>query len=227
MIGTPNWCHNTLTVQGDEADLAVFVAKVTTDEQPLSFATLVPQPSDEELRALEQHKPCTMCGAVGTLPTSEAEAAQVGAKWYDWMDPAERPERRCNVCHGSGEERVGMEGWYTWRCRAWGCKWDASFEDSGPFMALGIEGSDVAMSKETQVGTITPTVAVYKFDTPWAPPAPFCQSASEQFPSLEFVLRYGEPGEGYAGEVKYVAGVTISDDELDVTEVLAPEEMWF
>lgn len=224
----PNWCHNTLTVSGEEAELAVFIEKVRTDEQPLTFEAIVPQPSDEELRReWEHHKPCTMCGAVGTLPTSEAEAAQVGARWYDWMNPAEREDRTCNVCSGSKQELVGMPGWYEWRCKHWGTKWDAAFSDSGPFLAMGSEGMDVDLSKETQRATVTPTVAVYKFDTAWAPPEPVIEAASEQHPELEFTLRYGEPGEGYAGEVRFISGLAVSNESLEIDEVLATEEMWF
>ena len=97
----PNWCHNTLVVSGEEAELKDFIDKVKTDEQPLTFQAIVPQPSDEALEAMETRVPCTMCVAVGTLPESPAEAAQIGAKWYDWMHPAEREDRKCNVCGGN------------------------------------------------------------------------------------------------------------------------------
>lgn len=223
----PNWCHNTLTVSGEEAELKAFVEQVRDDEQPLSFAKIVPQPSDEELRKLETYQPCTMCGAVGTLPESEEQAAERGARWYTWMDPAERDDRTCNVCRGSKEERVGMEGWYTWRCNHWGTKWDASFSDSGPFIAFGQEGMDVELTKQAQGLVSTPVVAVYKFDTAWGPPEPVVEAASEQHPQLEFVLRYGEPGEGYAGEVRFISGLAVSKESLEVEEVLAPEELWF
>jgi hypothetical protein len=219
----PNWCHNTLTVSGDEHTLKTFVEAVRDDERPLSFAKIVPQVSDEELRKLERYQPCTMCGAHGMLPDSEEQAAERGARWYPWM--AERIERTCNVCGGSKEERVGGEGWYEWRLRAWGTKWDANF--TGPGLALGHEGSNVDLTVETQGATVTPTVVVYKFDTAWSPPEPVVRAASERHPDLEFVLRFGEPGDGFAGQLKCVAGLVIETEKLEVEEVLAPEEMWF
>lgn len=252
----PNWNHNTLTVTGDADELARFVQAARPSEklvrswwkkakadkfftekrtfkqyladirenQPLSFDAIVPQPSDEELRKLEQRVPCTMCGAVGTLPATEDEAILRGAKWYDWM--AERDDRTCNVCSGTGEELpFGEEGWYTWRLANWGCKWDASFGE--PFLALGQEGMDVDVATSALGDTVTPTVAVYKFDTPWGPPNEFVERASELFPELEFTLQYAEPGMGFAGRVRMLAGLTLDDEELEVDEVLAPEEMWF
>lgn len=199
-----------------------------SDNQPLSFESLFPQPPEEELKKLETLVPCTMCGAHGELPESPEQAEERGAKWYEWMDPETREDRTCNSCQGTKKERqLGTyEGWYSWRLENWGTKWDASFD--GPFMALMThDDADLDVSVETQGATVTPTVAVYKFDTAWGPPVPFVGGASERFKELEFVLRFGEPGNGFAGEVKYVAGVCMHDEELEVEEVLAPEEMWF
>lgn len=223
----PNWCHSTLTVQGEEEPLKAFVEAVReSDERPLSFAKIVPQPSDEELRALEQYQPCSMCGAHGVLPETPEQASEWGARWYTWMDPREREDRTCNVCGGSKQERVGREGWYSWRVEHWGTKWDASFSEDGA-MGVGGETMDVTVTKETQGATVTPTIAIYKFDTAWAPPVPAILAASEQHPDLEFVLRFAEMGENYAGETKCVSGELVEEKELEVEDVLAPEEMWF
>jgi hypothetical protein len=225
----PNWCHNTLTVSGEEAELTRFFdAAYDGPQQPLSFAKIVAEPSDAEYEAMQEAAkvPCSMCGATGKLAKSPDDAKERGVPWYPWMAEPKR-KRKCNVCEGSGKEVPFGSGWHDWRSEHWGCKWDASFADSGPLFALGQEGMDVDISKSTQGVTKTPTVVVYKFDTPWSPPMPFLISASEQHPELEFVLRFGEPGNNYAGETKVVAGVTITDEELDVVDVLAPEEMWF
>lgn len=194
---------------------------------PLSFNSLVPQPPSGHLRKLERYKPCTMCGAYGTLPDSEEQANERGARWFEWMDPDKRPNRTCNVCSGSKEERVGSEGWYTWRLSAWGTKWDASFSKDGVMFAVGAEGMDPEITQKARGATITPTVAIYKFDTPWSPPSPVIETASDKFPELEFTLQFAEIGNGYAGREKYVAGLLIESEELEVEDVLAPEEMWF
>lgn len=197
------------------------------ENQPLSFHSLCPQPPDEELRKLERHKPCTMCGARGRLPRNPVQAEKNGAKWYDWMDPKVRKDRTCNACGGTKEERVGMEGWYEWRVRHWGTKWDASFTGSSLFALGNGEEIDVDLSLESRGATVTPTVVIYKFDTAWAPPSPVIAAASEQHPELEFVLQFGEVGGDFAGWEKYVSGICVDNEELEVEEVLAPEEMWF
>lgn len=198
------------------------------ENQPLSFGAIVPEPTPEQYAAIEEeHRiTCTMCGGGGTLPDSEAEAILQGAKWFEWMDPAEREDRTCNVCHGSGRELpFGKEGWWLWRHANWGCKWDASFGE--PFLALGASEMDVDETVAALGQTVTPTMAVYKFDTPWGPPGPFVKNASEAFPELEFALRFGEPGGGFAGELRYLSGLLIAEEELEVEDVLMPEEMWF
>lgn len=131
----------------------------------------------------------------------------------------------CNACHGSGQQ-TDEEGWYRHHVENWGSKWDASFGD-GPFMSLGTEDADVTATVESQGLTKTPTVLIYKFDTAWSPPAAFVENASALFGELEFTLRFGEPGGDFAGQARWVAGVCVEQVDLDVSDVLAPEEMWF
>jgi hypothetical protein len=229
----PNWCHNTLTVSGEADELARFVEAVReSDEQPLSFAKLVPEPSDEEYEATDEANKvtCRLCAGKGKRPVTQEEADEWGIEFHEGVVP-ELPfddRAKCNGCSGSGRALpvMSMGAWYAWRSANWGCKWDASFSDTG-VMALVAEGGDVEVTKEAQVATVTPTVAVYKFDTPWGPPVPFVETAAEKFPDLEFVLRFGEMGNDVAGELRYDGGVLLAENELPIDEVLAPEEMWY
>lgn len=41
----PNWCHNSLAVSGPPEELQSFAEQVRGEEQPLSFAALVPEPA--------------------------------------------------------------------------------------------------------------------------------------------------------------------------------------
>jgi len=160
----PNWCHNTLTVTGEDELVAALVKKAEKG-QPLSFEQFVSQTK------------------------SRAD-------------------------------------WYSWRLKHWGTKWDASFGKAG----IGLsheDGVDMEATTEAQGMTHVPGVVIWKFDTAWSPPIPIVKAMSEQHPNLEFVLRFGEVGHDFAGEIKYVDGILISEEELEVNEVLAPEEMWY
>lgn len=194
------------------------------ERQPLSFDSIVPMPAEDVLAEWETHQPCTMCGALGVLPRTESEAEAHGAKWYEWM--AKREDRTCNVCLGTGEERTGMPGWYEWAVVNWGTKWDASFD--GPLYGVMVgDHADVKDAVDSQGMVETAHTVVYKFDTAWAPPEPFVENAAHMYPKLTFTLRYAEAGMDFAGESKWENGLRVSEEELRVEDVLAPEELWY
>jgi hypothetical protein len=197
----------------------------------LSFASLVPELSDSEYAAMDEEAlvVCWLCGGRGKRPVTAKEAEALGVGFTPEVVAVvpfdERPD--CNGCSGSGRALPPGHGgsWHRWRIERWGTKWDATFD--GPGAAVGHADADVGASVEAQGITATPEVAIYKFDTAWSPPIPFAVRASELFAALELTLRFGEPGGGFAGQTRAVAGLLIEDEELDLDDVLAPEEMWF
>lgn len=194
--------------------------------QPFSFYGHVPQPSDEELKQWEEAVDCPHCVA-GRRPYDDVMRFCDGDEdrvqaWYEQMNG-------CNCCRGT-TRYVQTEGWYAWRLANWGTKWDASFGE--PFFAMGTDEMDVDVSTEMKTVTWLPEIdgessAAIKFDTAWGPPTEWLAKASELHPELTLTLRYAEPGNEFAGEETLVAGACVSRHELDVEEVLEPEEMWF
>lgn len=77
------------------------------------------------------------------------------------------------------KEKYGADDWYNWRCKNWGCKWDAS--ESGFYEQDGY--------------------SMVTFHTPWSPPEKFIESLSKMFPKVEFELQFAEEGYGYAGKL--------------------------
>lgn len=239
----PNWCHSTLWVRGSAESVASFVAKVRTDSQPLTFAAHVPDwPKEVQHEIDEANKTtCRFCAGTGFRPRTREEAEKIGVSPDNYYEGAVRdvPDDERYGCNGcsDGEMKIGVPGtgralpfmteaaWYVMRNSQWGTKWDASFGE--PIIAIGQEGMDVDACIEAEGVTVTPEAAIYKFDTAWSPPIPWLQRTSELEPELEFELQYGEPGNDFAGRVRYVAGLCIEDVELDVSDVLAPEELWF
>jgi hypothetical protein len=230
----PNWCHDTLTVTGEEAVLARFVAQAAPSEeerevQPLSFASFAPEPDQavydqmmEESRTL-----CRLCGGKGKRPVTQEEAEEWGVTFYEDVVPITPFDQRsdCNGCEGKGQAVAFGAGWHDWRLQHWGTKWDANF--SGPVAALAAPEGDVDASVDAQGVTKSTYAVVYKFDTAWSPPIEAVKAMSDAYPDLTLTLRFGEPGNGVAGEVIYEGGFCIEEKALEVDEVLAPEEMWF
>lgn len=228
----PNWCHNTLTASGPLEGVARFKRDArVSDEQPLSFARILPEPSEQEYAAMDEERKvaCYLCAGRGKRPVTKEEADEWGCVFHPNVEAvlpfAER--RPCNLCAGSGRALPSgqSDSWWNWRYENWGCKWDASFGE--PFMALVAEGGNVEATTQALGVVETPEIAIYKFDTPWGPPVPFVERASELYPELEFVLRFGEPGGDFAGQVRCVAGITIESEDLPIDTVLAAEEMWY
>ena len=116
--------------------------------------------------------------------------------------------------------------WYSWRVENWGTKWEPSFD--GPFLALGDSEADVDTTVLGQGRwTLGDGALLYVFDTAWSPPVPWLDKVAALYPALEFTLRFGEVGNGFAGECRYEDGSLVADTELDIDEVLAPHERWF
>ncbi len=202
--------------------------------QPLSLDALVPQPSEEEYEEMDKERKtatCRYCGGKGKRPVTQEEADSWEVPFFATANLPDVPfddRQKCNSCSGTGKTfpEGQSESWYEWRLRYWGVKWDVSFEGSSMFM-MGAETMDPELTMAARGVTATPTVAIYKFDTPWSSPSAAIERTSEDYPALTFQLRFGEAGNGFAGEEVYQQGICISSDELSVEEVLAPEEMWF
>lgn len=207
----PNWCHNTLKITGEDTDeLERFVKRAVISEEDIQKAwddrllmpesyteqALATKPREEFDEMLRRNQPLTFSAFV---PEPEEHEPEVEGEWFS--------------------------GWYGWRIKHWGTKWDASFD--GPGGAIVFDDGNVETSVDAQGATITKYAAFYKFDTAWSPPVPFVHQTSEQFPTLTFTLRWAEVGNGFAGQGIYKAGEIIEETELEVEDVLAPEEMWF
>jgi hypothetical protein len=124
------------------------------------------------------------------------------------------------------EPELEGEAWYGWRVDHWGTKWDAKTDST--LMAIGSEAAIDALDAATTSLAWVPTDGgmQIKFQTAWTSPLQWLLAASEQEPELRFVLRYAEPGMGFAGEARVHAG-NVHHQDLEVGEVLSEEEMWF
>lgn len=83
--------------------------------------------------------------------------------------------------------------WYDWNVRNWGVKWDASsvyFEDWGGELA-------------------------YDFETPWEFPEPVIRVMVEQYPTLEFTVRFLEE-QGWGGKAYGANGEFSITDEWEI-----------
>jgi hypothetical protein len=78
----------------------------------------------------------------------------------------------------AGYESAG----YNWEKENWGCKW-------------GPSDPEILDEREGHVE--------YEFYTAWSPPEQFLQTVAVQYPKLQFVLEYEEPGLAFKGLAKF------------------------
>jgi hypothetical protein len=102
----PNWCSNTLIVEGDLNELVDFKSKVLVPSETikgdLDFTMEGLYPTPPEL--LEMTSPVMWRGD---------ETDEEGKKAFEENAKAIR-------------EKYGFDDWYNWRVSCWGTKWDAS-----------------------------------------------------------------------------------------------------
>jgi hypothetical protein len=84
-------------------------------------------------------------------------------------------------------EKYGHKNWYDWCVDNWGTKWNAGGEDN----------QDMQVTFDEDVEDTG--IALFQFDTAWAPPLGVMQKLMADHPELSIECRYSEPGCGFMG----------------------------
>ena len=104
--------------------------------------------------------------------------------------------------HDANVAKYGVGGWYDWRVKYWGTKWDVA---------------DASFAKSK--GEIS-----YGFDTAWSPPCEWVAALSKRFPSLTITLEYHEEADLYPSAIctyedgrqsnyKVIPNINLEEDE--------------
>jgi hypothetical protein len=84
-------------------------------------------------------------------------------------------------------KKYGYKNWYDWCCAEWGTKWNAGGEDNDN------------MTVDYDDDLHDTGIALFQFDTAWAPPVGVYSKLKELHPELYIQGRYYEPGVGFMG----------------------------
>ena len=158
----PNWVENILIVCGPPKEVDRFCEETATGEKPLTFAAHVPEPSYAEATSSAD-------ALVRVKDAGMPDSIQVVAR--GWDATAEGSSSADEVFELSLKDGRLLPQWYAWRLQNWGCKRDASFEGTGPGLVARGHG-----------------VAVFCFETPWAPPAVWLGTVARLFARCAFQL---------------------------------------
>ena len=101
--------------------------------------------------------------------------------------PDDSPEQiRLVAAEKSNLKRYGYRNWYDWCVNNWGTKWNAG-------------GDNDAMQVDYDEDVNDQGIALFQFDTAWAPPLGVLEKLMETHPELSIECRYHEPGVGFFG----------------------------
>ena len=86
----------------------------------------------------------------------------------------------------SNLKKYGYKNWYDWCVSEWGTKWNAGGSDNADMQIDWDEDGD-------------DSIALFQFDTAWAPALGVLQKLMDDHPELSIECRYHEPGVGFMG----------------------------
>ena len=86
----------------------------------------------------------------------------------------------------SNLKKYGYKNWYDWCVSEWGTKWNAGGSDNADMQIDFDEDGD-------------DSIALFQFDTAWAPALGVLQKLMDDHPELSIECRYHEPGVGFMG----------------------------
>ena len=86
----------------------------------------------------------------------------------------------------SNLKKYGYKNWYDWCVNNWGTKWNAG-------------GDNDAMQVDYDEDQGDQGIALFQFDTAWAPALGVLQKLMDDHPELSIECRYHEPGVGFMG----------------------------
>ena len=156
----PNFCHNTLSIEGEKNDIHLLKKEIEKNENP-SIENLYPMPNDLE-------------------NTISPPKSAIGMKYSNEHKVHLAKERKETIielmpCNNNTKEKqtelnekYGYCDWHAWKTANWGSKWIDEFE----FIKISDE------------------IITCVFDSAWNPPITLIEKISTKFPNLDFSLSY-------------------------------------
>ena len=174
----PNWCYNSLTMEGSE-ELIADVKRMLNRPFTQTHDSWNQTTGKMELSDTVYSKPVFAFHNI-----YNHKQAGISDEEYNKQSDHTQPISEAIMFKGNN--------WYDWNVRNWGTKWDVAVHD-------GEEYSD------TEITIDTPDTLAYRFNTAWSPPIEAITKLSEQYPDLEMSLSYEEET-GWGGEHLFING---------------------
>jgi len=189
----PNWCMNTLNVEGPAEDVKKFRMQArghTQSYNEFSPHTVDAWPINDDIR-------------LESLISNPPEPGDIVDLSFHALYPV--PEDfRCFPYDDTRAKELGElvgqtrpHGGYQWESKHWGVKWGGC---------------------DTSLDTSEDNLLQYSFSTPWGPPLAFFEKVAADWPSLSFTVTFEEPGMGFRGEYVWEDGGLVFEYEEEYSE---------
>ena len=187
----PNWCFNTLTIQGPKDQVDYIKDKLNTPYQKDHDNWNIKTQKMEVITALYPNPVFAFHNIYNHIEDNVSDETYL-----------------CQPDHSLPIQEQMMfktNDWYSWNVRNWGTKWDVgvSHDDEYPDTEL-IEH----MSNDEDQWL------VYKFNTAWSPPVPAMIKLSKLVPNCVVTLDYEEET-GWGGEIEFVNGEETASSDYE------------
>ena len=183
----PNWCYNSLTVDGSAEDVAKVKAQVSAP------FTAVHENWNMETQKMESK--------VYSYDNPIFAFHNIYNHIQDGVP--EEVYQAQGTDSGDLKEALMFKGnnWYDWNVRNWGTKWDVAVSNDEKY-------------PDTYIADENTTGLSYTFNTAWSPPIEAITKLSEQYPDVTFNLSYEEET-GWGGEVEFENGAHTTLEEYE------------
>ncbi len=174
----PNWVYNSLTIEGNEEDIAKVKAQLNKP-----FVKQHDQwNSETQQMEVKDYSYSNPVFAFHNIYNH----IEAGISNEDYI---KQPDHTLPI-----QEAMMFKGnhWYDFNVREWGTKWDVGMSDDEKY-------------RETELMIDTKDTLAYRFNTAWSAPAPAIEKLSAQYPELEFSLSFEEET-GWGGEILFTNG---------------------
>ena len=184
----PNWCNNTMAIQGDPESITDFLQRVHTvnDEGHDTYdiiGRLYPIPTE-----LKDTKSGHYTAEPHPNWKVSLDNGDITQEWYDELVSS----NATGYAQGQANlAKYGARDWYDWCCSHWGTKWGDC---------------------DTSLNGHSDTHLDFSFDTAWSPPIDALNHISTMFPTLEFHIQYEELGNGLIGAGRIQNGLVATCD---------------
>jgi hypothetical protein len=187
----PNWCFNTLTIQGPKEQVDSIKKRLNTPFQK-DYDNWNPKTQQMEIKTALYPNPVFAFHNI-------YNHIEAGISDEDYM---KQPDYSLPMA-----EQMQFRGshWYDFNVREWGAKWDVgvSHDDEYP---------DTELLEHISKGE--DQWLVYKFNTAWSPPAPAIEKLSKLVPNCVVTLSFEEET-GWGGELEFVNGEMTADSNYE------------